>query len=484
MKYTGLGKNAFLYAVGIISIRAAAFLLIPIYTYSMSVADYGLLSVLLQTAQIMMIMIGMGSRTALMRFAKEYEDKGEIGLLIGSTILINLSGAVAVTAVSALPLLPMFRGVLHNPNPLRFVLLTCAAASSNCLANHLLGYYRAENKGLNVTLSTIAAAVSLIGLTAVFLRVLRLGIQGALIAQTIVYGALAVFLLTFIAARNRLRVSLPLSWKVIKFGLPLIVVVSGSLITQGTAFYFLSHFAGLEQVGIYSLGMKIALAVEMVLILPLQMAYEPFVYRQKVDERLWNAITRLLTYSTVTFAFTAAAVAFVARDLLPWIAPPVFGSAYPIIFLILPALAFRSVYYIGESLLLLDNRTDLAATIVSGFTLASIFLNYFFISWWGIYGAACAMSLTVAGTGIAAMKLGLRRAPLQLEKDRLLVASLLLLGFLSVVYTFHAASSYLYYTVVPATVLAAIVLLYISKFLREDERHVIQSLLLRSDHGC
>jgi O-antigen/teichoic acid export membrane protein len=307
--------------------------------------------------------------------------------------------------------------------------------------------------------------------------VLRLGIEGALLAQVIVYGVLSTFLLISIAAQTRLHISLPLSWRLIKFGLPLILVMAGSLITQGAAFYFLSYFSGLEQVGIYSLGLKIALIVEMILILPLQMAYEPFVYGQTGDPQLWTAISRMLTYSITLYAFLAAGVAFAARDLLTLMAPAAFSSAYLVIFLILPALAFRSVYYVGESLLLLEKRTDVAAAIVMGFTTLSIALNYFFISWWGIYGAAAAMSITIVGTGAATLKLGLKTAPVRLETDRLLVAGLLLFGFLFIVYAFRSAGAYVYYSVVPASVCAAIVLLYASKFIREDERHVIESFL-------
>jgi O-antigen/teichoic acid export membrane protein len=278
MNYSSLGKNAFFYAVGTAGIRAASFLLIPIYTYSMSVADYGMLSILLQTAQIMVIVVSMGSRTALVRFAKEYEDKNNVGLLIGTTVFINAAGAIAVAGISAFLLLPVFRGVLHTQNALRYVLLTCAAATFNCLAFHLIAYYRAGHKGLKVTLANLAAAFSMILLTMIFLRVLGLGIEGALLAQAIIYALLSAFLLVSISTKVKLSVSLPIAWTLIRFGLPLILVMGGALITQATAFYFLSYFTGLDQVGIYSLGMKMAQIVEMVLILPLEMAYEPFVY--------------------------------------------------------------------------------------------------------------------------------------------------------------------------------------------------------------
>jgi O-antigen/teichoic acid export membrane protein len=474
MNYSSFSKNAMFYAVGTVGIRAASFLLIPIYTYSMSVGDYGLLSVLLQTAQIMMIIIGMGSRTALVRFAKEYEDRNELGVLIGTTVLINFIGAVIVTLGSTL-LLPLFRSVLHTQDVLQYVLLTCAAATFNCLALHLLAYYRAGHKGLKVTIANLSAALLLLLLTTLFLKVLGLGIQGALLAQAVIYGLLAAFFLLIISANVKLGVSLRLTWTVIRFGMPLILVMTGGLITQASAFYLLSYYRGLDEVGIYSLGLKMAQIVEMVLILPCQMAYEPFVYGHIGDSRLFQTISRLLTYIITAFAFTAFGIVFIARDVLPMIAPPAFGGAYIVIFAVIPALAFRSVYYVGESLLFLEKRTGMAGSVVTGFTVLSVVLNYLLISRWGMYGAATVFVFTTIATGATVMKLGLRRAPLRIDKNRLFVVAMLLLLFLSTVYAFRTTPDYVYYTVIPAVAFAATALLYSSSFLQKDERRAIES---------
>ena len=110
--FSSLGKNAFFYAIGTAGLRTASFVLIPIYTYSLAMDDYGLLAVLLQTAQIMIIVMSVGSRTALVRFAKEYEDKNQIGILLGTSTFINVAAAAAVT-IATLFLSPLFGDVLQ-----------------------------------------------------------------------------------------------------------------------------------------------------------------------------------------------------------------------------------------------------------------------------------------------------------------------------------------------------------------------------------
>jgi lipopolysaccharide/colanic/teichoic acid biosynthesis glycosyltransferase/O-antigen/teichoic acid export membrane protein len=480
INYASFGKNALLYSFGTMAIRFASFLLIPIYTYSLSVADYGLLSVLLQTTQIMVIVISIGSRTALVRFAREYEKKNEIGTLIGTSVFINFLGAAAVTGVSALLLLPLFNGILHADNALRYVLLTCAAATTNCLAFHLIGYYRADQKGLKVTAANLGAAVSLIGVTAFFVLYLKWGIEGALVSQTIIYGLLSIALLMAIRAQTRLSISFGLTWDLIRFGLPLILVMGGGLITQTSALYFLSYFKGLDQAGIYSLGFKIAAIAEMVLILPFEMAYEPFVYRHIGYPDLWNAISRALTYLIVAFVFIACGIVFVARDLLPLIAPPAFSPAYLVMFLVLPGFAFRGVYYIGESLLFLEKRTDIAGTVVMSFTAMSVLLNYAFIWMWGMSGAAAVFVLTTVLTGSTVLKIGLKIAPVPVERKRLFVCALLLFSFLLTVYLVRGTSTIIYYSVVPLVVAIGAFILYGTRFIRDDEKRVIQQVLGRA----
>src|SRR5437667_7741005 len=111
-------------------------------------------------------------------------------------------------------------------------------------------------------------------------------------------------------------------------------VAQGS-VTQGTAFYFLSYFSGLESVAMYSLGMKIAQIPYMMVILPFQTAYEPFVYGQKDTAQLRRAISRLLSYLLVAFAFVAFAVLFFTPGLLQLIAPPQYAGAWIVVLLIL-----------------------------------------------------------------------------------------------------------------------------------------------------
>ena len=95
-RQSAFGKNALAYAIGNIGLRAASFLLIPVYTHSLSLADYGLLATLLAVTQILAIMIEAGLGKAQLRFTPEYREQGRLGQLLGTSILMSfLNGAIA-----------------------------------------------------------------------------------------------------------------------------------------------------------------------------------------------------------------------------------------------------------------------------------------------------------------------------------------------------------------------------------------------------
>ena len=84
------GKNAIVYSIGNVGLRAASFILIPLYTHSLSMNDYGLLMTLLLTIQLMLTTMNCGMRPGLIRFTKEYEERNRISALVGTSCFINL----------------------------------------------------------------------------------------------------------------------------------------------------------------------------------------------------------------------------------------------------------------------------------------------------------------------------------------------------------------------------------------------------------
>jgi O-antigen/teichoic acid export membrane protein len=470
-----LSKNTVIYAAGNISMRAASFLLIPLYTHSLSMKDYGLLVTLLITIQIMITIMGIGSGNAFIRFAKEYEIKNLLGRLLGSTIVITLLGGAVVIGFCTLFLIPFFQLFMPTNEEIgTYVLMAGLVALSQCLWGNIVCYFRVKDEALKFMVANLVSLLVLFCLNWITLRVWQLGIAGALIAQIATYGCSWLVISMMVVSKTGLGVSKALVGKLIKFGFPLIFAMSGDYVTDATAFYFLGYFASLEQVALYSLGYKIAQISSMVLILPFHLAYGPFVYANIKTPGIQDTISKVLTYLMLCFAFVALGIAYVTRDLLGIIAPIEYFAAYQFTFLMLPILAFRGIYYIGESLLYISHKTHIVGTIVSVFTLLSIPLNFAFIRIWGAYGAIGVFAIILIATSLVTLVLGIKNFTITVEWRRLIKVGLMLSAFLISTFLLFNMQVYLYHSIIPIMAIAAFVFLYHSSFFNDLEKRFIK----------
>ncbi len=473
------GKNAVIYMVGNIGLRATSFLLIPLYTYSLSVSEFGLLSTLLITIQVMIMAMSVGTEIGFVRFAAEYDKKNLLGHLLGSSIMINIAGGIIVTAVSLLLLLPFFRSVLHTDQVLGYIIIACCVAMSQSLCIHIMNYYRARNDGLRFMFASVSAAIVLIIITFILLFILNQGIKGALIAQIISYGGIWLLISLRVFSNIGIGVSIQLILKLLRFSFPLVFAMTGFMIMNASVVYFLSYFRGLEEVAIYSLGFKMAEIAGMVLLLPFQLAYEPFVYANINTTGIRESIAKLLTYLMICFAFIALGIVFFSRDLLHVIAPPEYFPAYLIIFLLLPAISFRGIRYVGESLLHIKNKTYVTGFTDSVFTILCVMLAYLLIPRWGIYGAIFAFSVRLVSIAVCLMIFGMKSFAVPLQYIRLGIAGVLLAFFLLTVFFLRERNILIYYSLIPLVVCSSVAVLYFGNFFDDQEKMFIKDTLLK-----
>jgi O-antigen/teichoic acid export membrane protein len=474
-----VSQKLIIYGCGNVLLRAAQLMLIPLYTHTLSINDYGLLATILITIQIFTIVIDLGTRTGLIRFAAEYERENQIGCLLGSTFLINIASGFIVTSLSLLFLLPFFQNIFHGDQIGRYVFLACGAALMQCLYINLLTYYRARNEGMKYLIASSSAFILLVAFNLFFLLFLHRGIEGALIAHILAYGGLWLVLLIMVVSKTGLRVSSQLQLKLFRFGFPLVFAMSGDYVTDVSIMYFLSYYTDLEQVAIYSLGGKIAQITTIALIIPFQLAYEPFVYANVNAPWIRGAISKLLTYLILCFAFVAFGTAFFSRDLLRIIAPPNYSSAYLILLLILPGIAFRGVYYIGESLLNVKNKTFITGATVTIATILSIGSSCVLIPIWGIYGAITVFNMTVLSTALALMIFGMKTFPIQIEGRRLGMAGVLSICFLLSVFFLREIDGFIYHSLLPIIALVGLAFLYFGNFFDDEEKSLIRGVFQR-----
>ncbi len=479
MKLKSIGQNALIYAAGNIGLRVSSFLMIPLYTHFLSMSDFGLLSTLLLTIQVLMIVMGMGTATSMVRFAREYEERQEMAALIGSIVVTCLSTCLLISSVVIFFSETLFRHILHTDGVRLYVSLTCLAAASQSIFIATLSYFRARNEGLKFATAALSAAIMLFMVNWVFLVVFEMGVAGVLLAQIITYGGMWGGVIACIAWKTGISVKIQTLYKLFIFGFPLIFAMAGNIATDTSAIYFLSYFHGLEDVAIYSLGYKIASITGIVLILPFELAYEPFVYANKDRPDIQQTISRLLTYLMVSFIFVSLGIVYVFRPLFPFIAPEAYAGAHRVAILMFAGFAFSGFRAVGQSLLHINNKTQVTGGSILIITLVSILLHYLLIPVMGVTAVIIIFTISNLAIGATLMILGNRTFPVPVEKLRIAFTGVLFFFCMLLSYYLWNRSSILFYVTLPSVALCILVLLYHTPFFQEDEKAAIQGHMER-----
>ncbi|MHC5141290.1 MAG: lipopolysaccharide biosynthesis protein, partial [Planctomycetota bacterium] len=216
-----LGKATFLYAVGNICLRAASFLLIPIYAHYLAIEDYGLLMTLLLTIQFMLVAMNCGTEHSIVRFAKHYEKNSQLSSLMGTTFVISLIASIIVACICLTLLLPFFQAILHRQEVYWLIGYTLVSAFFQSMCDLLTSYYRSQGQPVKYMIVGVVTALILTVFSFIFLCVLKMGINGALLAKVIAYACVFGVISWQIYSNTGFKVSLKLVPKLFHFGMPL-----------------------------------------------------------------------------------------------------------------------------------------------------------------------------------------------------------------------------------------------------------------------
>lgn len=472
-------RSTLIYSIGNIAVRLSTFLLIPLYTHYLSVMEYGLLSTMLLTTQILVMLIDFGMMPSLVRFSNEYEKENNTGLLLGSSILINLFSGLIVAIITIFFIKTLFELSFNISAGLQYSFLMIASSVFQCYSLNLLSHFRAINKAKFFIVISITQTIIYLLTTVLFVVKFSWGINGVFLAQIFSYGIFYIILLLFIIRDNQLKVSRSTISKLIKFGSPLIFARGGDLILDAFMLYTIGYFVNLAEVGIYSLAVKIASILLVLLIVPFQLSYEPYIYSQLEEKELPDRISKIFTYLILIFVFSSIVLLTVFKYFITIIAPPEYYSSYRLIFFIIPIYAFRGINSISQTLIHIQKRTNITGIIVFTLTIMAIIPGYFLIKSFGIYAAILISNLYWFSVSSVLFFFGQKLYPIKLESKRLIYLILIYIVFNIIIYSLSDARILIFCLVISCLLILTFYLLLKSRFFDVKERTVLHNSLTK-----
>ena len=186
------------------------------------------------------------------------------------------------------------------------------------------------------------------------------------------------------------------------FGLPLVPSALFLWVTNFSDRFFLVKLTDTSEVGLYSVGVRIASAM-VLLLTAFRMAWPAFAYSIKSDDEAKQTYAWVLTYLVVLSTWIATALALLSPWLVDWLTAPQFASASRVV----GPLAFAAVSFGGYIVLAIGigraRRTQFNWVITGVAAVVNVALNLTLIPPYGMMGAAIATvaAYTVMFVGMA-----------------------------------------------------------------------------------
>lgn len=346
-QFQRLFKHSAIYAIGTVAQSAVSFLLIPLYTRYIVPANYGRLEIINTFGSILLMLVSFGFGSAIMKtYFRDAKNEVARKRLVGTMFIFVLPLAYALIAVLIFFSPQLSTWLLGGPqwaNLFQLLLLTTFFSLFMNLAFSLL---RVQERSKKYTALFLLRFFAVLGLNFYFIIWLQLDIRGILWANLITFALVAISLIPDVIKAASFKFSKFFLKKLWAFGLPIIPASIAMWVMDLSDRYFIEFFRTSDEVGIYSLGYKLGMLVNIIIVAPFQLAWPTLYFDVSRRDDATQIFSRVLTYFTMTATFLALLLGVLAPEILRILAGPAYWDAYQVVFLVAISYVFYGMHFV------------------------------------------------------------------------------------------------------------------------------------------
>jgi len=434
---TRVGKHSVVYGLGQLLQRLGSFFLIPIYTTHFTAADYGMQEVLTNTSSLLTILLGLGMVSGLYRSYFMYPDE-ESRLNVIKTALVAF--AVSSTVAGGLLLLavrPLSRLLLPDPSHWPLMALTiCFIMLGNIIAIPF-AVLRARGLSTRFVLFSLAQFLVNVGATIILVVSARRGVRGSLEGNLLGQVAVLILFLPLLLAALKARFSRHDLKEMLTFGLPLVPALLASTSLMVSDRYFLRAFSTFDEIGVYGLGYKVGLVVQLLVVTPFTLSWGPVMWAVATKTYARQFYAKVMTYFSTVALYVALAVSVLSPEIVRLLSRrEAYWRAWQVVPFVALSYVLYGLYFQGAVGINLKKETRFLPFVVGSAAAVNLVLNYLLIRPWGIMGAAASTVISYLLLVVLVFWVSQRLYPIAYEWGRLfrlaLVAALIYLASLLV----------------------------------------------------
>lgn len=402
-----LGSDSFQYLVGLALIGLANMILVPLYTRYLSPEEFGVYG-LIEIAVLASIAVSsLGFNVSYVKWFAETES-ARIPCLLGTQLWVGTaaSGAVGFAFVALLysDSATRFLGGSAGGYAWAVMLLIVLESVQGFLLNHLRAARNPRGFSGSSVIRLVAIAVATIWLMAYE----NSGLPGLFWGRAIGDAIGVLVLLMFCRSALSWRGSREYALGMLRFGFPLVFGALIMMVLDGSGRFFLNHYSTLREVGIFSIGSKIAGLMRLLLVMPFGVAWGGMMFQIAGKPNARIVYSKLVGYLFVLSVAIALVLSLVTPALFAVFATPAYVDAIPVVPLLLLVQAITVLQYPIAVGIYLSHETKKLAPIFMAGLICNVLVSWLLVPRFGTSGAAIAWlagwSVILLLTGLAGQK--------------------------------------------------------------------------------
>jgi O-antigen/teichoic acid export membrane protein len=401
-------SSTLLYGAGdALVLLVGGFLLLPLYTHTLSQAEFGQYVVIRTGIELLTYLLHFGLLSAVARLYFDYQGKDSRREYLSSVVMLFMLLLVVWMTLLAGWGEPAWRLLAPGAPAQPYLWFSVAIAVTGFFGMLASTWLRLDERAGAFAALQVTAAVALAVTAFVNLSVLSLGLPGLMVALLVSPAACAALLPWLFGRRFRPRLQVAHARPTLHYALPAVASLVAYFVLNRISIVILQRHATLDQVAVFGLAQQLALLISLTGI-AFGKAMQPAVFgadpaaAAELLQRFGTMLVLALTAVTLLLMLFAA-------ELLAVVAPADYATGHNLILVLAIATFAYALSLLADTALLHHRRPRVSAALTLLGAALSTLLGLLLIPRFTVYGAAFAMAvafvtMTLVGQ-VAAMRL-------------------------------------------------------------------------------
>lgn len=428
-----LFKHSSIYGIGTIAAQAVGFLLLPLYTRYLTPADYGVAALIEIFMTLVGFTVGFCILDSMARFYHAQDSESLRNKIVSTMYWMMLTiSIVAFTAIISFSLL-LSSFIFSDSRYADLFNINAASLALGFMVDVGLMYLLIKKRSILYVSISLVTLILQVGLNVWFIVFMGMGLIGIFYSTLVVRAILVVVITLPILMKVGVGFSISKAKDMFIFSYPITISNLFRLAVNESDKYFINYFISPFETGIYAIASKIGYAIHALITVSFQQSYGPKRFEIMKQDNPGEVYAKILNYYLLMVSLAGFLLSVFSNEIIRLMTTSNYYEAAYYIPLIVTAWIIYGTRNHFETGILITKKTKYIAYINGFSAFLCIFLNYYLIGHFKIWGALVAVNISQLITTVLYFRISQKLYPVRFQIFFIakLATIIFLLGLLS-----------------------------------------------------